>query len=155
MLLKNLHVSTAFCHISVLSSQVVPSAHLHVQCVLVQHASLVCTMDYHFCSLTCSLYKAWGTLDSHPYFTYKSHALLKPIQAPGPSSGNYMLLRHSEHPVALWVMLPRPSQVSPSLDTKMPFSLTPWKLLAPQQYRLSLSKWSLKEIRSMSIRECV
>lgn len=55
----------------------------------------------------------------------------------------YALLTH-------WVMLPRSTQTSPSLDTKIPLDLTSWEHLTSQQHDPSLSKWSLKGRCSVS-----
>lgn len=152
MLLKNLHVSTAFYHIPVFSSWAVPSAHLHVHCVLVQHASLICNKKYPFRSLIRSLCKRL----QNPWYTNVLYSQIRcsrsrPIQVLVglvPSSGNYMLSWH-------WVMLLRSPRVFPALDTKTPLALTPWGLLASHKHGPSPGKCSLKGRCSVSVRKCI
>lgn len=124
---------TVLHRVPVFSSEEAPSTQLHAQHVLVQHAQLVCTMDHPFCSLVSSLCKRWGCL-------VHSYALLQANQRPWASFWELQLLRLCG---TLSDALEATS-VSPSLDTKMPLSLTPWQLLTSHQYCPSPSKLSLK-----------
>ena len=119
MLLKNVHVSTAFYHIPIFSSLTVPSAHPHVHCVLVQHSSLI---GINVLSAPSS--EIYARDSEHPYtHTHRSDA---------PTPDQFKLLCLVLGTICspdTWSEAPEINSASPSLDTKIPLDLTSWERL--------------------------
>lgn len=147
MPLKHLHVSTAFYHAPVFSRYTVPFTHLQVHCVLIQQASLFCTMEHPFCSLV--PLQRMQKHETQIHCTHRSEAF-----ATGQSKPLCLVLWttcswHSEW--CFWDQLRSPPfpryQDAIGPDFLGTPGLTP---VLP-----SLSKWSLKGQCFVSIRKCV